>query len=1485
MPRRRWRWLKRGALGALVIVVALVSAAVIAVHTDWGRGRVRARVEQQLQSTFVGGATLGGVEGSPFSELTLRDLVINGPDGRPAISAKTVKVDVAILALLSRQARVLALRAEDLDVDLRRNASGELEIKYLTRPGPKSRWSIQLPKVEVRRAHVRIDTGSEVINLDTLDLDGRLKLPYNGPIDASVEARGTWRERDAAVLDVQTVVHSEGTMLRMPALAVKAGDVSVVASGVTVDSSQPGAPAIGGMVLVRATAAAVARLVPTLELPADIDLLINARPVAGQRWTELAVTGLIDQTPVRLIGSADLEARRARGELATGTLDLGKLSARKISGSAAGTVVFDVQPGGPRALPVATATIRGWGAVEGVPRTELDISVRSAGERVRATVDATGDRLRAHLSANLRMLGEQLTIEGATLRATADPARASGNKAPVRGSLRVDLAASGALRPKPSLAVTGTIDGRHLRMQDLSVRELHVAIDARRLPDRPLGTARVQLVDLVSGTMQLGELKIDATDRTDGKVAVAVRSRPKQNPWLLDADVLVTPPAQAGPSQVAIDIVRHRVRAGRGTDWTGRTGRVEIAPERIVVRDLTSASAAGRIALSAQYERAGRRRGDLVASIDARSLSLDDLGGTYHGTVDARASVSRRRGAWQGEVSLDGKGLSVEPSKIVVDGRARASLRGSQLEVTADASSLELGSVQLALDIDPPADVADPAGWKRLGRDAIRSGTLTLREIEVRRAAELAGLVGEYAGRIDGDIKISPDGVGGRIEARNVVAPSWQGVGPVSAVLDLSQTSPSELAPTLRISAEGVGQGSVQAQLEMPDRLFDPAAWTRLGRGALRGASVRAENIVVDPAMLDRFGVTSELRGRVSVAVDLGEAASTLQVKLDVAQLRGAGIVQPIDVHVEATSDRTTTTSLSVKANGAPLIALEGKLPLSLEQLLDRQSRDPEAIMATRLDATARLAAVDAPRLLAVFGRSEVIAGAIDGSVVLGGTLGKPTVKADLVATGLKVPPGPRGKPVRVVERLSVIGSWDGDTAVLAIDGVEAAGGKLQVAARARPSVLHEGTLRVTATKFDLVPILAFLPGPAGGAAGQLDANLTVTGLDPRTMRMAGELHLLEARLPIAPEVGTLRQAKIDAIILDNRIRLNLDGKLGAGTISVTGAVALDGAAPSSGNAKITLRKVSPIGVIEPQITADITATLSRDRQQWRADMVVDRARVVVPEDRGEKLKPVGAPTDMTFATGERITRRPMARETPTNPIVVATIQLRSTKVESEEFRGLVKGQLELRADGESVAVFGSIEADRGDLDLFGHRYYVERAGVHFDGPLDPVLDIRITHDFPEVTTATVIRGRASQPELTMYSDPGTYSQDQLLGFLLGGEPAGAPENSSATDKVTSAGASYLSNRLGGFVRDRLPLDIDVLRYEAATSSSSAAVTVGTWITSALFVAYRQHLEGRSDENMGEGEVEYWLSKRLVIEGVVGDRGFNGVDLLWRKRY
>jgi autotransporter translocation and assembly factor TamB len=310
-------------------------------------------------------------------------------------------------------------------------------------------------------------------------------------------------------------------------------------------------------------------------------------------------------------------------------------------------------------------------------------------------------------------------------------------------------------------------------------------------------------------------------------------------------------------------------------------------------------------------------------------------------------------------------------------------------------------------------------------------------------------------------------------------------------------------------------------------------------------------------------------------------------------------------------------------------------------------------------------------------------------------------------------------------------------------------------------------------------------------------------------------------------------------------------------------------------------------------VDGEVVAQLQHVDASWRATVDVSKGLVRVPTQTGERLKPVGAPPDLVFGAP-----RPPARPTHADseavstrrreldhPGLVAEIAVRDTKIEAREVRGDVSGKLRVLVDRRGVGILGNIGLDRGDLDLFGRRYNVERAALHFDGTTDPELDVRIAHDFPDVTTIAEVRGRMSKPEVQLSSRPSTYSQAELLAFLLGGEPGGDPNAPSGRERVEGAGASFVANKLGGYVMQALPIDIDVLRYESASAASSAAVTVGTWITRELFLAYRRHLEARPDENAGEGEIEYWLQRRLSLSGTIGDRGYSGVDLLWRRRW
>src|SRR5688572_27735122 len=102
-PRSRSRRVVRAALIALAALVTLVviavAAALIVLHTDWGREQGRRQIEAALAGSVNGTVKVGRLEGSVLGEVILHDVVIEDVDGRPVIQLDTVRAELGLLDL------------------------------------------------------------------------------------------------------------------------------------------------------------------------------------------------------------------------------------------------------------------------------------------------------------------------------------------------------------------------------------------------------------------------------------------------------------------------------------------------------------------------------------------------------------------------------------------------------------------------------------------------------------------------------------------------------------------------------------------------------------------------------------------------------------------------------------------------------------------------------------------------------------------------------------------------------------------------------------------------------------------------------------------------------------------------------------------------------------------------------------------------------------------------------------------------------------------------------------------------------------------------------------------------------------------------------------------------------------------------------------------------------------------------------------------
>ncbi len=1515
-----FRWSKRILLGLLAFLVIAVGLLLVVIHTDWGRGKIKAQVESALADTFTGGGTIGRLEGSPFGELRAYDVVINGPDGKPAITVKEARLQITLTDLIDKHANIDYVAAEGVEILMKRDPDGELQFSRLTKPGPSGGWAVDIQTISVRDGHLVLDDN----NFDELELGGVLAMSPAGRIVIDAIVRGRWREPRAPIVAMTRVV-LDGDVTAFPTLFARVGDLTAVGDEITITTPPtieifPGImhqtrpdlpPALAGELAVSAPKHAVLDLF-AVELPGDMQ--VRTTVTTNRPWTNLDVSAFVGGQRATANVGIDLATLEAAGWVDTGTLDIGMLSMGRVAGRGAATAVFHVKQVEGAELPsaIAIATVRG--EIAEAPYAEAVIVASTHGDSIVANVSASGEAADARIAAMLTRRGDALVLDHATLVAkTSNPERASDGCAPVTGRIEAELVASGALLPATDLAVRGRIDGSRIAAAGVSASTLKVGIDAKHLPGTPAGRVELFATNLRQGDVLLRELALTAGSRADGKIAIALRSKPKQDPWAVELDALVDlgtdqrigelPSAVGDP--ITIDLTRHLVKVKGDGTWKGDRGEIVISASKITLRDFASSNGGSKVAASMEMLRTGRNAGDLTARVEGSSFDLATLHQGYAGKLDVEATITRRDGLFAGDLAVSALAVSFLPTQLIpVDLDLEIKAGPNQLLIDGELGSMTMGDVRIVADVQAPRDITDVASWQKLERPQIRTARINLDSLKVNELAQLLDLPpDEYQGEVSGELDLSATQLGGQIKLVDFQAPPLRGIGELDATIDIGTDGPRILTPRIVTTIDNLGKLEASATIELPEKLFSPGAWSSLGRASLQGAAVKLYEVQVDPAMLERFGIVTNIRGKVTgdVAVTAGMKSITLTARA--ADVRGSPIAQPLTLDALATIDergtnaKVTLVTLPVPDRASavvlrrpmPLVEITTTIPVTTTDLV----RNPAAVLEAELDVVATIPDLSAAQIMATFGRSEIRSGRLSGTVEVSGTVADPTVRANIAVTDLasnRV--SRRGKP-RSIKRMQIDATWQEGAALVNING-EQTDGMLQLQAIADTSNLSAGSVRVQAKNFDLAPLFAFAPGPAAGGQGTLTADLKIVGLDARTARIAGDLHLSNARMPISPEVGTLRRASVDITVSERDLQVAVDGRLGGGTVKLTGTFGMNGTRPTNGDVKIELRQVSPIGEIEPDIDADVFAKLHIEPTKWVADVDIKNATVDVPDDRGEPLKEIGAPEDMYFVeAGQEIAERKQElaaleaeADEPIIPAFQANITLHSTYVKSTELRGLVTGKLRVDIDGGAhLGMFGAIEAERGDLDLFGRRYQVDRAQVRFDGTVDPLLDVVISHDFPDVTTTTQVRGRVSKPEVILASNPGTYSQGQLLGFLLGGEPSGEPSSGNPRDKVTSAGASLVGNQLGGYVKDKLPVDIDVLKYEAATSTNSQSVTVGSWITQKLFIAYRQRVGARVDENNGEAEVEYYLTRRLVVEGIVGDKNRNGIDLLWRKRY
>lgn len=1545
-PRLPWRRIGRIAVHATFAIVATVMVVLLAaigvLHTDWGRERLRAQVEAILDDLFVGEVTLGAIEGSAFGDLTIRDLVIDDAAGRPAVSVAAARIQYDLLPLIRQRVDLERIVVRGLVVEGREEDGVVNLTKLLVEKDepdePPSSWDVEIGELSIGGAEIGldreygvVDSKVEDLHLDDVALGAGLLLEAGGATRASLDLGATWRETGLGARVVGAFALREG-VIEVPALAAHLGQLALTVEKLKVDGFQ-----VAGDVSLSLPADGLRKVVPGSPLREDVALTLHTQPAETGEGTRVQLGGALGSSPIHGEVALDPEARHVAGHLGVADVDLREL----LAGAASTAFDLDVdvdltQLEGKQGVAALRGDVgldlRGPIGSHGIHRlsgkvaldqgkTRAELGFTGAGKTTikldgAATVGAGPIVLeRAHLVGSIGELGDAarpvlVLLPPPVARDAAEARELERARAELvktidalGGVFEFDLNAKGTLGERPDLALAGRITGRGIESGVTKVTELDVELDGRGLPGDPQGNARIEAREVFHDGAAVGLFTLDARSQPDRSLKIAARSRPHDPTLAVDLDATVR---FGEVVRVALD--RHLIQT-RGITWKGEGGAVELHPDRVVVDGFHSTVEGGRLAIDATYV-TGRevaegappdpRAGDVKARVALEHLdlgkvtrSLASFGvelGAYQprGVLDLRASVDKRGRRVVGSVVGAANDVALVPGVAPLTAGIDATIDPKLLRIVARASTPEVGGFTLELDVTPPGRIDDGAAWQRLERAAIRKGRLAFDKIDLAQAARFAGAAPVARGRIDGGLTMTSTDTTANLKVTAVRVP--QILAPIDAEMIIDRVELGVVHARLGATVGDIVSARAETTVRLPTRPFDVAAWNRIDADAMRGATITIDKVLLDAERSRRLGLGVAYHGRASGKIELAPGLASGTVTVNATGLRGDPLVRPVDLGLTGSYDgRLAQLEVRGALEKKPILRLNARVPLPIAAL---QADPARAMQRAPLAAQLLVEKASVRSLRRAVGSDAAVSGSLSVDARVAGTVGRPTgsVQVTLASVGIS------GQ--RQLRELVATGWWDGKQARAQVKGVQDDGGRLDVDAQADPRQLDKAIVLVTATRFDLGPLTYLMP-PAAAVTGVIDGKLTLRGADPANARLTGKLEVTQARVPLAASIGALRRGTISLQIGESGAMLvQLAGDVGQGKLRAGARGKLVGLMPQKLELEARVDDVALITAAAPTFDALVKATVERrvkrKRELWVIEATVDEATVVLPNTEGHELHEAGAPDDLTFIEDGR----PPARETepkkavvqlgvrPSQPTADITIDIKPTWVTSKEFRGQARGNVHIVLGGQAMALDGAIRVSRGNVELFDRRYRLERAQVRFDDSFDPLLDIEIVHDFPDLTFYADVRGRLSKPELLLRSDPPTFSESELFGILIGGSPGGGDSRGGgAGEAATGAATSMAAKTLLGGVQEFLPVKFDVLRFDRGSPGSSASFTIGKWLSQKTYLAYRRRLAAEPEQNAGEAELEYWLGRNVLLDGVVGDRGIHGVDLLWLRRW
>ena len=424
-------------------------------------------------------------------------------------------------------------------------------------------------------------------------------------------------------------------------------------------------------------------------------------------------------------------------------------------------------------------------------------------------------------------------------------------------------------------------------------------------------------------------------------------------------------------------------------------------------------------------------------------------------------------------------------------------------------------------------------------------------------------------------------------------------------------------------------------------------------------------------------------------------------------------------------------------------------------------------------------------------------------------------------------------------------------------------------------------TLKAEAT-VPIGPILDLIAVDASSIHG--DAQLNATGhgtLDNPTIQ--GSITLANGGYE-SYELGTVIEGLSAQLKAEGHQLLltELSGHDGnGGTLSGAGTLSLHAEHPFALSIQLERLLLTQLDTLACRASGSLELTGNRSAAQLTGTLHSDQTLLRLPNRDSSALTDVNI-TYTNQPAGQRpptTATPPQSREYPIDLQVDLTIPS-TLSINNGELTSQWKGTLTVTGTVKSPKVDGVITLKEGRYLLNGKAFELKEGNINFGGNLtqESSLFVVARREIHGYYVDIILKGSASDPDITLRSSP-PLSQQEVLSLVLFGKPPS--DISTSQDEALEQSLSSLQSEGEGTLKKlEKGLYIDTIDISRG-SNDSLRLQVGKYLTPNIFISVNTGLDNESHNVAAEVKLHHDLS--LQVEA---DRKAAGqISFKWRKDY